>query len=102
MARFGVSELSSRRLGLGAVGLLVVGLVQLPLLWSADSVAAVSGYHIKTDGRRAVVRNGPGTNYSQVDSLENGTAIDIRCQQSGGPAYTNDGRASYIWDQLNS
>jgi YD repeat-containing protein len=69
---------------------------------AASPAAAVGGYQIVTDGRQAVVRNGPGTNYGQVGSSNNGAAIDIACQASGGPAYTGDNRVSYIWDQLNS
>src|SRR3954471_21768901 len=61
---------------------------------------AVGGYNISTDGRPAVVRNGPGTNNAQVGALNNGTPIDIACQATGGPAYTNNGSASYVWDQL--
>src|SRR5258708_6553022 len=79
-----------------------LGLVAPILVGVSSPVAAVGGYSISTDGRPANIRSGPSTNYAAVDALNNGTPIDIACQATGGPAYTDSGAVSYIWDQLNS
>lgn len=63
---------------------------------------STGNHKIVTDGRCANVRTGPGTSFQTVACLANGTTIAIDCQTSGGPAYTNDGRASYIWNRLSS
>lgn len=61
-----------------------------------------TNYRIETDGRCANVRTGAGTQFQAVACLPNGTPIGIECQTRGGPASTNSGQISYIWDRLST
>lgn len=87
---------------LASNGVLSNVIVWPPITAPPPPTSSGGGYSIVTGGSCANVRTGPGTNFDPVDCLPNGTSISIACQVQGGPAYTSDGRVSYIWDLLRS
>ncbi|ALN93189.1 M23 family metallopeptidase [Lysobacter gummosus] len=54
---------------------------------------------VKTAGSPLNVRSGPGTSYSVVDSLANGTVVSIRCQKTG-ETVTGTFGTSNLWNNI--
>jgi hypothetical protein len=56
---------------------------------------------VNTAGANLNVRSGPGTSYSIVDSLADGTGVNISCQTTGTSVSGTYG-TSNIWDKIGS
>ncbi|MBN7137563.1 metalloendopeptidase [Lysobacter enzymogenes] len=56
---------------------------------------------VGTNGTPLNVRSGPGTSYSIVDSLANGTKVTIQCQTTG-TSVTGTYGTSNIWNRIGS
>lgn len=68
---------------------------------SKNSCGTTSGYPgtVKTSGADLNVRSGPGTGYSIVGSLANGSSVGILCQTTG-TTITGTYGTSNIWDRI--
>jgi surface antigen len=80
----------------GLHGGLAALMLTLSVLVVTAAPAAASQQYQTTDN--VVLRSGPGTGYSQVGSLANGSTITVVCQAQGG---TNVG-GNATWDRLDS
>ncbi|ALN93188.1 M23 family metallopeptidase [Lysobacter gummosus] len=67
---------------------------------SCGSGGGVTGT-VKTAGLALNVRSGPGTNYSIVDSVANGSTVSIRCQKTGESISGTYG-TSNIWNNIGA
>jgi uncharacterized protein YraI len=78
-------------LTVAVTAVMTVGLAQ-PALAATGTVQASGGL---------LIRSGPGTGYSTVGSLANGTSITITCQTTGTTVNGNWGPTN-VWDRLPS
>src|SRR5687768_16962706 len=70
--------------------------IVIALLIAVAPSAAVTGYKVYgTGGAGLKARTGPGTSYTVVRVLAEGTPLDINCQD-----YGSDVGGSRIWDRL--
>lgn len=70
---------------------------------SKNSCAGTTGHpgRINTAGAPLTVRSGPGTGYSAVGSVSDGTHVTIRCQKVG-QRITGTYGTTAIWDKIGS
>ena len=85
---------NGRRTGLAA-GVSAVGVVGLA------AVAFAASGTVNTSGADLTVRSGPGTGYSAVGSLADGTSVTISCQTKGS-SVTGTYGTSTLWDKIGS
>ena len=64
---------------------------------TTTTIPAQTYFWAKITGGAVNERSGPGTSYSVVGLLPNGSTIEIACQTSGSLVITNS-----VWDQLNN
>ena len=76
-------------------GMLPAGAVTAPTASAAPASAQKIGTGV-ISGNYVRFRTGPGTNYSIIDSYDNGTALDITGTSGDWTACVIDGRAGYI------
>ncbi|MFI7605680.1 peptidoglycan DD-metalloendopeptidase family protein [Micromonospora sp. NPDC049366] len=80
----------------------------LALYWGTKSYSSDNGCSsgagsgtVDTSGTPLTVRSGPGTGYSSVGTVADGTRVTIQCQTSGTSVTGTYGTSS-IWDRIGS
>ncbi|MFC3500975.1 peptidoglycan DD-metalloendopeptidase family protein [Micromonospora krabiensis] len=80
----------------------------LALYWGTKSYSSDNGCSsgagtgtVDTSGTPLTVRSGPGTGYSSVGTVADGTRVTIQCQTSG-TSVTGTYGTSTIWDRIGS
>ena len=70
--------------------------------YTSDNACSSTGSGtVNTAGADLTVRSGPGTSYSAVGSVADGTRVTIYCQTAGSTVTGTYGTSS-IWDQIGS
>ncbi|MEV7074967.1 hypothetical protein [Streptomyces sp. NPDC093990] len=73
----------------------------LLMVGAATAEAAAMRYYAVAPGYRLNVRSGPGTNYSLVRELPEGSMVPIYCQ-TPGQTVTGPYGTSNIWDNISN
>lgn len=92
--------MSNNRLPRAAARLLAIAALAVAgVVGTAASASANSGGTVNTGGGNANLRSGPGTNYSIVGSIADGSAVSVYCI-GYGTSITGPFGTTTVWDEI--